>query len=122
VIKVRRLGDQTNVMFAILMLAVVFLAQPCSAQERRSLQGQVPKPVANGTVRPLGRYPGTAHLDIAIGLPLSDQAGLKSFIDTLYDPNSPTYRNFLTPDQFTKRFGVSAGSSSQSGLCRRCLL
>ena len=63
--------------------------------------------MANG-VRAAGLYPGAARMKVAIGLPLADKEGLRSFIDALYDPASPTYRSYLTPDQFTARFGASA--------------
>ena len=88
--------------------AAAFLLPLSEAQDRRSLENEVPKPVASGAVRPLGRYPGSARMDVAIGLPLSDTQGLKTFIDALYDPTSPDYKRYLTPDQFTERFGASA--------------
>jgi subtilase family serine protease len=88
-------------------LAVAFLPS-ASAQDRRTLEDQIPKPVASRSVRALGRYPGSARVDVAIGLPLSDKQGLKAFIDALYDPAGPEYKRYLTPDQFTARFGASA--------------
>src|SRR5580704_4044197 len=95
---------------AVFVIAVwaAFLAPLRAAENRRTLQRQIPKPVANGAVRPLGRYPGSARTDVAIGLRLGDKEGLKAFIDTLYDPTSPGYKGYLTPDQFTARFGASA--------------
>lgn len=47
-------------------------------------------------------------MDLAIGLPLGDKDGLKTFIDALYNPASLDYKSYLTPDQFTARFGASA--------------
>ena len=38
---------------------------------------------------------------------MRDQAGLDSFLQELYDPSSPSYRHFLTVEQFTERFGPS---------------
>ena len=38
----------------------------------------------------------------------SDQeAALRSFLDSVQDPGSPNFRNFITPEQFGARFGVS---------------
>jgi subtilase family serine protease len=81
---------------------------PLSGQEStRTLENQISRLVANGAVREIGRYPGSARIAVAIGLPLGDKQGLKSFIDALYDPSSPVYKRYLTPDQFTARFGAS---------------
>jgi hypothetical protein len=44
-------------------------------------------------------------LNLAIGLPLSDQAALTRLLQEIYDPASPNYRQYLTPEQFTERFG-----------------
>jgi subtilase family serine protease len=44
---------------------------------------------------------------LAIGLPLRNQAGLTTLLQQLNDPASPNYRQWLTPEQFTERFGPS---------------
>ncbi len=44
-------------------------------------------------------------MNLAIGLPLRDPAGLTAFLEELYDPASPSYRQYLTPEQFTEKFG-----------------
>jgi hypothetical protein len=94
---------------AFLISAWVALITPVSeAQDTRTLGDQIPKPVETGAARAVGRYPGSARMDVAIGLPLGDREGLKTYIDTLYDPASPNYKRYLTPDQFTARFGASA--------------
>ena len=46
-------------------------------------------------------------MTLDIVLQLRDEAGLKSFLEELYDPNSGIYHQFLTPAQFTERFGPS---------------
>ena len=52
-----------------------------------------------------GRLPATNDLSLAIGLPLRDQAGLTTFLHDLYDPASARFHQYLTPEQFTERFG-----------------
>jgi len=47
-------------------------------------------------------------MQLAIGLPVTDPSALKVFLDDLYNPSSPQYHQYLTPDQFTARFGPSA--------------
>ncbi|HLX94376.1 MAG TPA: protease pro-enzyme activation domain-containing protein, partial [Verrucomicrobiae bacterium] len=44
-------------------------------------------------------------MDLAIGLPLRNKDALNSLLQQLYDPSSPNYRHYLTPDQFTEQFG-----------------
>jgi uncharacterized repeat protein (TIGR01451 family) len=65
-------------------------------------------PPAAALVRPIGRLPGSTRLNLAIGLPLKDHSGLTNFLAEIYDPASPLYHQYLTPDQFTARFGPSA--------------
>ena len=59
----------------------------------------------NGEARQLGRLPSTQIMQLDIVLPLRDQAGLDAFLSDLYNPASSHYRKFLTPSQFTQRFG-----------------
>ena len=54
---------------------------------------------------PLGRLPENKVMHLDIVLALRDPAGLKAFIEEIYDPNSRIYHQFLTPKEFTERFG-----------------
>ncbi|HWD18451.1 MAG TPA: protease pro-enzyme activation domain-containing protein [Verrucomicrobiae bacterium] len=47
----------------------------------------------------------TNRLNLAIGLPLRDAPGLENFLTQVSDPASPNYRQYLTPAEFTARFG-----------------
>ena len=55
-----------------------------------------------------GQLPGTNRLRLAIGVPLRDAEGLDQFLDQVYDPASTNYQHYLTPDEFTARFGPTA--------------
>ena len=44
-------------------------------------------------------------LHLSIMLPLRDQASLEAFNRSLYNPNSPNYKQYLSVDQFTRMFG-----------------
>ena len=57
--------------------------------------------VAKGQAVPVALLPPTQHLNLAIMLPLRNQADLTSLLGRLYDPSSPDYRQFLTVAQFT---------------------
>ncbi len=63
--------------------------------------------VANGKAQLVGQLPATQTLHFDIVLPLSDRAGLQSFVQDVQDPTSSSYRRFLTPEEFTARFGPS---------------
>ncbi|HTI98743.1 MAG TPA: protease pro-enzyme activation domain-containing protein [Dongiaceae bacterium] len=54
-----------------------------------------------------GEVPATNQINLAIGLPLRDSAGLTSFLKDVYDPSSPNYRHFLSTAEFASRFGPS---------------
>jgi kumamolisin len=61
----------------------------------------------SGQARFLNPLPATQSLRLDIVLPLSDPAGLETFLNELYDPTSSSYRHFLSVSEFTARFGPS---------------
>ncbi len=73
------------------------------AAGRQFLHGHVPKAVMQ--LQPMGRFPGTNRLHLAIGLPLRNRETLDQLLQQIYDPASPNFRHYLTPEQFTERFG-----------------
>jgi uncharacterized membrane protein len=84
---------------AALLLAVL----PAMAAERQVLSGHLPKAVASS--RMLYELPAATRLNLAIGLPLRNQAQLDSFLAQLTDPASPNFRHYLTAPQFAAKFG-----------------
>lgn len=70
---------------------------------RRVLRDHVPGQV--GRLQSKGRLPGTTNLSLAIGLPLRNQAELTNLLTDLYNPASPNFHKYLTPEEFTARFG-----------------
>ena len=70
---------------------------------RVALRGHVPAAVAGLTAK--GRLPATNQLALAIGLPLRNEAELDELLRQLYDPASTNFHKFLTPVEFTARFG-----------------
>jgi len=59
----------------------------------------------NGQAKLLGHLPATQVLQLDVVLPVRDQAGLDSFLADLYSSTVPNHRHFLTPAEFTERFG-----------------
>ena len=50
----------------------------------------------------------TESMDLHVFLPLQNQSGLDQLLANQHDPNSPQYRQWLTPAEFANRFGPSA--------------
>jgi subtilase family serine protease len=63
--------------------------------------------VLSGRAPSVDRLPATQSLRLDVVLALHDQAGLDRFLQEIYDPSSPSYRRFVTVEQFTERFGPS---------------
>jgi subtilase family serine protease len=74
-----------------------------SGAQLRSLTGHVPA-AARGSV-PIASLPSATRLGLSIGLPLRNEELLTNFLQQLYDPNSPEFQHYLTPEEFTERFG-----------------
>jgi uncharacterized repeat protein (TIGR03803 family) len=48
---------------------------------------------------------GWKRLNLAIGLPLRNEPALDKFLADLNNPASPDFRQYMTPSQFTEKFG-----------------
>jgi subtilase family serine protease len=87
-----------------LMLSVLLvLVTTVWAEPLQVMHGLVPAAVAN--LRAIGSFAGTNQLNLAIGLPLRNREALTNLLREIYDPASPQYHHYLTPEQFTERFG-----------------
>jgi uncharacterized repeat protein (TIGR03803 family) len=85
---------------AVLLLQSSWSAWADSLQH---LHNTVPAVVANAKViRPTMRL---EKLDLTIGLPLRNSAALTNLLQQIYDPSSPNFHHYLTPEQFTEQFG-----------------
>ena len=88
---------------AAVWVVLLSLAVSDRAQDRRSLHGHVPDAVTR--LPAIGPLSTSTQLKLAIGLPLRDRDSLANLLQQVYDPASPNYRHYLTPQQFTERFG-----------------
>jgi kumamolisin len=97
----RRIG------FCLLAASAILAAgTPVALSQAQSvITRHVREAVLNGKAPVAGRLPGDRILQLDIVLPLRDQAGLERFLADVYNPNSGIYRHFLTPAEFTARFG-----------------
>ncbi|MFZ3341847.1 MAG: S53 family serine peptidase [Terriglobales bacterium] len=92
----------------ISVLAIVSLTNTlCHAQRQSLLTRHVREATLNGQAVLVGSLPLTQVLHLDIVLPLRDRAGLQSFLRQQYDPASPFYQQFLTPQEINERFGPS---------------
>src|SRR5580698_7920787 len=92
---------------AAFVCAAMFLlfTIPAKAQPQSLLTRHVRDEVVNGRAQFVGQLPATQTLRFDIVLPLRDRAGLENFLQELQDPTSPSHHQFLTPQEFTERFG-----------------
>ena len=95
--------NRKSIVHALVCLAVLTMSTAAVAQA--VMTQHVRDVVRNGEARPVGRLPQSQVLQIDVVLPLRDPQGLKSFLSDVYNPKSPNYRHFLTPPEFTARFG-----------------
>jgi subtilase family serine protease len=92
----------------ITVLTIVFLAHTLAqAQALPLLTRHVRDEVASGQAPLVGKLPPTQTLHFDIVLPLRDRAGLQTFVKEVNDPSTSSYHQFLTPQEFTSRFGPS---------------
>ncbi|MGB2621635.1 MAG: S53 family peptidase [Candidatus Acidiferrum sp.] len=92
-------------MYVVVCLTMMLFLLDGQAQAQSMMTNHVRPDVQSGKARFLNHLAGTQTLRLNIVLPLRDQAGLDDFLQELYDPSSPSYRHFLTVQEFTARFG-----------------
>jgi len=91
-------------MLTTMLLGATIIA--ARAQERGALPTQhVREEVRNAKL--VGTLPAEKILYFDMLLPLRAPEELDRFLTELYDPASPSYRHFVTPAEFTARFGPS---------------
>ena len=72
------------------------------------LAPHLPGAVANGQAAMTGAVSPQQSLNLAIHLPVRNQAELTQLLHDLYDPKSPSFHKYLNVSEFTKRFAVTA--------------
>ncbi|MGB7332496.1 MAG: protease pro-enzyme activation domain-containing protein [Terriglobales bacterium] len=96
---------------SVFLLTVVALVSGlnvlCQAQSQTLLTSHVREVTLNGKAPLVGQLPATQTIHFDIVMALSHPAELKSFLQEVYDPSSPSYRHFVTVPEFTERFGPS---------------
>ena len=100
------------------------LALPAGAAPKAAalprLSGHVPAAaVAHSHL--LGRVASTQTIGLALTLPLRNQAGLTDFLSRVSTPGDPLCGHFLTPAQFTARFGPTQSDYAAAAAAAKAL-
>ncbi len=91
-------------------LAVCATLSSASASAQNVLTRHIHDVVSTGRTQPMAHMDKTQQIGLDLVLPVRDPDGLEAFIDDLYDPSSSNFHHFLTPAQFTERFGPTQAS------------
>ena len=75
------------------------------AQGQTVMTHHMRRATQDGSARLLGPLSTSQTLQLVITLPLTNQDKLDQLLQDLYDPTNPSYRQFLTVEQFTAQFG-----------------
>ena len=89
----------------LLALAAFLSVAGMAGQAQTLLTHHVREAIRNGQAQAIGRLPENRMMQLDLVLPIRDQAGLDTFLSEVTDPTSSSYRHFLTPAEFTTRFG-----------------
>jgi subtilase family serine protease len=82
-----------------------FVNVVCQAQSTTALTRHVREATRNGQARSVGRLSPTQTMRLVLVLPLRNPAALENFLRDLFNPASPFYRQYLTVEEFTARYG-----------------
>ena len=101
----RKFRTPTWIVAALLFTSAVFSATASESVQRQVLSGHVPKITKRlsslGRLDPMTTWTWRSVCRCVIG------SNSPTCLKTLYDPSSPNFRHYLTPDQFTASFGPS---------------
>jgi subtilase family serine protease len=92
-----------------LVAALVALGLGVAAVGQAIQARHVPDAVLSGEAVPVAALDLQQRLRLAINLPLRNQNELTQLLLQLYDPHSHNFRKYLTVEEFTERFGSTAG-------------
>ncbi len=89
----------------VLPIAAVLSMALGVSQAQTVLTHHMRRATQDGSAQLLGPLSTRQTLSLVITLPLRNQDQLNQLLQNLYDPTSPSYRRFLTVEQFTAQFG-----------------
>ena len=93
--------------FLLLTLIACVPIAALQSQAQSVLTHHMRDVVESGAAQPIGRLSSSQIMNLNIVLPLGDAPGLEAFLGEVYDSGSPLFHKFLTPPEFTAKFGPS---------------
>ena len=93
--------------FVRALLPVFALAGSGMSAQQLSTATHIPAAVASGEARLVGSTDASTHLQLALSLPLRNEAALDALIAQIYNPASPMYHHYLSSDEFTAAYQPS---------------
>jgi subtilase family serine protease len=90
---------------AVFFTVLFFVAAIAQAEPHALMTRHVPDAVPSGVAPFVGLIPGAQRLSLALSLPLRNEAQLDDLLQNLYDPESPSYHDYLSVEEFAARFG-----------------
>jgi subtilase family serine protease len=96
----------------VFMLAIAAIVSGATIASQAQPQSPVTRhtrdEVVKGKVPLVGHLPANQTMDITFILQHRNESDLQQFLKEVYDPSSSVYRQFLTVDQFTEKYGPSS--------------
>jgi subtilase family serine protease len=94
---------------SLMLCASAFLTlASAKADQHLTLTTHVPEAVASGQAVRIGELASQQRMSLAISLPLRNEAALDEVLRQISDPASPSYRHYLTVQEFADQFGPAA--------------
>src|SRR6476620_1558431 len=95
----------------IALLCGYLAGEPAIAAGTKRLSGHVPRALER--IASIGSVEATNKIQLSLGLPLRNPAGLIQLLEKIYDPDSPYYHHYIRADEFAARFGPTEADYQQ---------
>ena len=95
-------GARRKISLALMgVLATLSLGAQAEGSHTRHVHAEI----QGGEAPMVGKPAATQVMNLDIVLPVRDREGLKALAASITDPQSPMFRHYITPSEFTERFG-----------------
>ncbi len=94
-----------NTCLSVIAIAAMVSAATITTRAQSVMTHHVREATLDGRAQALGHLASNQVMQLDVVLQLRDRPALQSYLNELYDPSSPVYRHWLTPTEFTARFG-----------------
>lgn len=106
--KIFKTSSLVSALRGLSVAMVIFFFVPVLAHAHgQALTRHMHEAISNGQAKWVDRLPASQSLQLNIVLPLRNEAELDELLNRIYDPQSPSYHQFLGVKEFTERFGPS---------------